>query len=174
LRTANSEDDLRNVIAEAHLKQFPLKVIGSLHSANTIWFAGKPEDPPAVRIAVDISQIKHVNINDNSTSAWVGAGIKLEDLLLQLEAKGLCVDALGGVAHQSIAGIISTGTLPASPVLNMSFVKALRVLKWDESKQEVVEETVDCTSSDYMLSLGMLYVIVEAQVNAVTYACRMP
>lgn len=81
---------------------------------------------------------------------------------------------------QTIAGALSTGTLPASAKYNMGYVTKLHVLKWDG--QSLKDETVILRDKDKaildpppILSLGMLYVVhtVElALVEAVEWEAK--
>merc|ERR1711920_657896 len=99
--------------------------------------------------------------------ATVGAGITLEQLQSQLAAENLSLQSVGGVMHQTVSGALSTGTLPASPIYNMGWVKSLRVLRWDQNSKNVVESKVDLNSKEYFLGLGYQYVIAEVVLSVV-------
>ena len=135
---------------------------GSRHSCQPIF---APEGTNGT--AVDISALNHTSINATKMEATVGAGRKLEVLFEELEKQQLMVDSVGGVSHQTVAGFFSTGTLPASPIHNMGFIKSIRVLKWNSTLSSVYQTTINTTSPSFMLGLGLQYIILEATMTLV-------
>jgi L-gulono-1,4-lactone dehydrogenase len=99
LVTPTTTSELRRVVASAK----KLRVMGTRHS----WSTGIVTDDTLISLdamnrvlAVDTARLR----------VTVQAGIKLKELIAELEKRGLALANLGSIAEQSLAGAISTGT----------------------------------------------------------------
>lgn len=156
------EENLRFWVQHACMNNRSLSVYGARHSSNAIW------GPDEEGIALNITGLDWVSIDTQAMEATVGAGIVLHKLLSQLAERNFSIDSVGGVTHQTVSGALSTGTLPASPIHNMGWVKSLRVLRWNGTS--LYESVVDVDSKEYFLGLGFQYVIVEVVIRIVPLA----
>jgi len=154
-----NEENLWFWVKLACMNNMSISVYGSRHSSNGIW------GPYDKGIALNISNLDWMSIDTKTMEATVGAGIVLEKMQSQLADRGLSVDSFGGVMHQTISGALSTGTIPASSIYNMGWVKSLRVLRWNGTS--LYESVIDVDSKDYFLGLGYQYVVVEVVIRIV-------
>lgn len=80
-----------------------LRVMGSGHS----WSPAIVTD----QTLVSLDRMKRVlRVDEAGLRVTVQAGIKLKELIAELESRGLALANLGSIAEQSLAGAISTGT----------------------------------------------------------------
>lgn len=83
-----------------------VRVPGSLHSCAKIAVA---------ETILDISGLpKSVELDPGDGAVTATANVTLHDFLAELGSRGKSVTATGGTDHQTLAGLISTGTAPAS------------------------------------------------------------
>jgi FAD/FMN-containing dehydrogenase len=101
-----SVDELRALLSRVAGEKGRLRVPGSLHSCSHIWVADE---------IVDVSQLpRTLEFDEGDTAVAASANWPLHDFLLELSRRGKSVTATGGTDHQSLAGLISTATAPAS------------------------------------------------------------
>jgi L-gulonolactone oxidase len=94
-----SVDELRRLVAGAK----KVRVMGTRHS----WSTGIVTDDTLI----SLDRMNRVLAVDAvARRVTVQAGIKLKDLIAELEYRGLALANLGSIAEQSLAGAISTGT----------------------------------------------------------------
>jgi FAD-linked oxidoreductase len=104
---------------------------------------------------------------DGRTAVTVGAGIRLRDLCAELAARGLAMENMGDIDHQTLAGAISTGTHGTGARLRgmAAQVAAVRVVT-------AVGDVLDLTPDDgafepARLGLGATGVLVAVTLTAV-------
>lgn len=94
-----SVDALRRVVTGARR----LRAVGSAHS----WSTGIHTDDTLVSLD---GMRRVLDVDRVARRATVQAGIKLKELIAELEKRGLALANLGSIAEQSLAGAIATGT----------------------------------------------------------------
>ena len=103
-------DDLKSFMAGVGLgifKQKSIRVLGGLHSCSDICVSDA---------VVDVSDLpRTIEFDANDAVVTVTANWHFHDFLLALSQRGKSISATGGTDHQTLAGIISTDTAPASP-----------------------------------------------------------
>jgi FAD/FMN-containing dehydrogenase len=101
-----SLDDLKAALEQAHRDSDVIRVPGSLHSCSEIVVADTILDTGS------LPQEIHFEQDDELVVAT--ANVTLHEFLAALGRRGKSVTATGGTDHQTLAGLISTGTAPAS------------------------------------------------------------
>ena len=108
LRPASVEE-LKAALERVHrgeLGDGRVRVPGSLHSRSEIVVADT---------ILDISALpKSMDFEADDEAVVATANVTLHDFLAELGSRGKSVTATGGTDHQTLAGLISTGTAPAS------------------------------------------------------------
>lgn len=104
-----SVDELKEMLEGVHrgeLGNGRVRVPGSLHSCSEI----------VVNDAIlDISGLpKAIEFEDGDAAVTATANVSLSEFLAELGQRGKSITATGGTNHQTLAGLISTGTAPAS------------------------------------------------------------
>eukprot|EP00697_Spironema_sp_BW2_P017608 gnl/Spiro4/9352_TR4932_c0_g1_i1.p1 gnl/Spiro4/9352_TR4932_c0_g1~~gnl/Spiro4/9352_TR4932_c0_g1_i1.p1 ORF type:complete len:495 (-),score=139.86 gnl/Spiro4/9352_TR4932_c0_g1_i1:70-1527(-) len=98
-----SKDDLVAIIKEAAARGHKVKAFGSGHTWHDM--------PTCEDYIIDTSLLRRVlHVDDEKQQIRVEGGIKIHQLNRELKHMGLAMQNLGGITHQSIAGIVSTGT----------------------------------------------------------------
>jgi FAD/FMN-containing dehydrogenase len=92
-------DELQRVVREAR----GVRVMGARHS----WSQGIVTEDTLVSLDA-MKRVMHVD--RDALRVRVEAGIRLEELIAELERHDLALENLGSIAKQSLAGAISTGT----------------------------------------------------------------
>jgi hypothetical protein len=99
-----SIDELKRMLEQVHRDGGRVRVPGSLHSCSQIVVSDT---------ILDTSQLpKQIDVQTETVEAT--ANVTLHDFLEELSKHGRSATATGGVDHQTLAGLISTGTAPAS------------------------------------------------------------
>jgi FAD/FMN-containing dehydrogenase len=139
-----------------------VRVPGSLHSCSEI----------AVGDAiVDVSSLpKSIEFEAGGTAVTATANVSLHEFLAELGRHGKSVTATGGTDHQTLAGLISTGTAPASSRHGL-----YEKLEWVElvtvdASGSAVERRISRGDSDFpavICSLGLLGVITRVNFSLV-------
>ena len=80
-----------------------LRVMGARHS----WSQGIVTDDTLLSLD-DMNQV--LEVDRETMEVTVQAGIRLKDLITELEKRGLALENMGSIAEQSVAGAISTAT----------------------------------------------------------------
>jgi FAD/FMN-containing dehydrogenase len=133
-----------------------VRVPGSLHSCSEIAVGDAIIDVSALPRSIDFS--------DDDTAVTVTANYSLHEFLFELGERGKSVTATGGTDHQTLAGLISTGTAPASSRHGL-----YEKLEWVElvtvdAAGNAVERRIFRGDPDFpavICSLGMLGVITR-------------
>lgn len=160
-----SIEELKEVLEKVHRGEVGngrVRVPGSLHSCSEI----------AVGDALlDVSGLpKSIELEDGNTAVTATANVSLHEFLAELGRHGKSVTATGGTDHQTLAGLISTGTAPASS-RNGLYEK----LEWVElvtvdGSGQAVEKRISRSDPDFpavICSLGLLGVITRVRFGVV-------
>lgn len=173
-----SLEDIREIILEAEKNGFPVRAVGGGHSFSDVALTGgyllnlrrlkRVADP-------DVSQLKPGNYK-NFVEAE--AGITIEAFNQLMDNRGLCVQNMGGIDNQTLAGAMSTGThgtgiespafygMMRSIVLVASDAKVYRVEpaagitdreKYNETGIELIQD--DDRFNSLLVNLGCMGVI---------------
>jgi L-gulonolactone oxidase len=132
----SSEHDLAAIVKQASAERRTVKVVGSGHSFTDIACTDGH--------LVDLSLYNRVlAIDPDARTATVQAGIRLEDLNVHLDRRGLALPNLGDIVYQTIAGATSTSTHGTGPLLTglAGQIVAMRLVLADGS-------AVDCSSTE--------------------------
>jgi FAD/FMN-containing dehydrogenase len=104
-----SIDELKSVLERIHrgeLGDGRVRVLGSLHSCSEIVVSD---------VILDTSALpKAIEFDAEDAAVVTSANVTLHEFLAELSRRGKSVTATGGTDHQTLAGLISTGTAPAS------------------------------------------------------------
>lgn len=154
-----SIEELKEILEGVHRGEIGngrVRVPGSLHSCSEI----------AVGDAiVDVSSLpKRIELEDGDTAVTATANVSLHEFLAELGRHGKSVTATGGTDHQTLAGLISTGTAPASSRHGL-----YEKLEWVEfvtldPSGKAVERRISRGEPDFpavICSLGLLGVITR-------------
>jgi L-gulono-1,4-lactone dehydrogenase len=99
----SSEDELSAIVKRAGADAATVKVVGRGHSFTDIACTDGH--------LVDLARYTRViDVDVDTQRVTVEAGIPLERLNLELEARGLALPNLGDIAYQTVAGATQTGT----------------------------------------------------------------
>jgi FAD/FMN-containing dehydrogenase len=139
-----------------------VRVPGSLHSCSEIVVSD---------VLLDISQLpKSIELENGNSEVTATANVSLHEFLAELGAHGKSVTATGGTDHQTLAGLISTGTAPAS-----SRHALYEKLEWIElvtvdDTGRAVERRISRGDPEFpavICSLGLLGVITRVHFSLV-------
>lgn len=159
-------DELKSMLERVHsgeLGHDRLRVPGSLHSCSKIVVSDALLDISALPKTMDF------DAGDGAVEA--SANVTLHEFLAELGLRGKSVTATGGTDHQTLAGLISTGTAPAS-----SRHALYELLEWaefitiDASTGQAVERRIargDPTFPAVVCSLGLLGVLTRVRFRLV-------
>jgi FAD/FMN-containing dehydrogenase len=158
-----SIDELRSTLERLHREGARVRVPGSLHSCSEIVVCDT---------LLDISALpKSIEVVDGGAAVEATANVSLHDFLAELGRHGKSVTATGGTDHQTLAGLISTGTAPAS-----SRNALYELLEWVElatvdqatGRAEVRRyERGDPEFAAVVCSLGLLGVITRVRFKLI-------
>jgi FAD/FMN-containing dehydrogenase len=139
-----------------------VRVPGSLHSCSEIAVG---------ETIVDVAALpQSIEFEEDNAAVTVTANYSLHEFLFELSERGKSVTATGGTDHQTLAGLISTGTAPAS-CRNGLYEK----LEWAElvtvdASGNAVERRISRGDPDFpalICSLGLLGVITRVNFDLV-------
>jgi FAD-linked oxidoreductase len=98
--------DIADAVRRAAAEGLRVRAVGSGHS-----FTGAAVTDG---VQLELDAVRHVErvlpLPDGRTLVTVGAGIRLRRLCAELAARGLALENMGDIDHQTLAGAISTGT----------------------------------------------------------------
>lgn len=157
-----TEDEIREVIAEAARHGQTVKVVGAGHSFTDIACTDG--------IMVFLDRYNRVlDVDRAAGTVTVQAGISIKQLNEELARVGLAMSNLGDIAYQSIAGAISTATHGTGIHLGnlATFVTHLTLVCADGSTLRCSPESDETLFRATQVSLGALGVI-----STVTLRCE--
>jgi FAD/FMN-containing dehydrogenase len=140
-----------------------VRVLGSLHSCSEIAVAERVIDPSSLP--------KSIELVDGGAAVEATANVSLNEFLAELGQHGKSVTATGGTDHQTLAGLISTGTAPAS-----SRHALYELLEWvelvtvDAESGRAVERRIERAQPEFgavVCSLGLLGVLTRVRFRLV-------
>jgi L-gulono-1,4-lactone dehydrogenase len=157
-----SEHELVAVVKQAAADGRHVKVVGSGHSFTDIACTDGH--------LVELTRYNRVlSVDPAALTVTVQAGIRLEDLNLELDRRGLAMPNLGDIAYQTIAGATSTSTHGTGIALTglAAQIAGLRLVLADGS-------TLDCSATEEpevfhaaRVGLGALGVVSTVTLNVV-------
>jgi FAD/FMN-containing dehydrogenase len=160
-----SIEELKQILKRAHRGEIGngrVRVPGSLHSCSEI----------AVGEAiVDVGGLpRSIEFDGGDTAVTATANYSLHEFLFELGERGKSVTATGGTDHQTLAGLISTGTAPATCRAGL-----YEKLEWVElvtvdANGQAVERRISRGDPDFpavICSLGLLGVITRVHFGLV-------
>ncbi|HUC00979.1 MAG TPA: FAD-binding protein [Solirubrobacterales bacterium] len=160
-----SVDELKGLlerVASRDLGNGRARVLGSLHSCAKIAVADT---------VIDVSGLpKAIEFDSGDEAVEATANVTLHEFLAELGSRGKSVTATGGTDHQTLAGLISTGTAPAS-----SRHALYELLEWVElvsvdAAGQAVERRIVRGEPEFaavVCSLGLLGVITRVRFRLV-------
>jgi FAD/FMN-containing dehydrogenase len=161
-----SMDELKSMLERVHrgeLGEGRVRVPGSLHSCSEIVVSDA---------ILDISALpKTMDFDAGDEAVVASANVTLHEFLAELGRRGKSVTATGGTDHQTLAGLISTGTAPAS-----SRHALYELLEWvelvtvDAATGHAVERRISRGETDFpaaVCSLGLLGVLTRVRFRLV-------
>jgi FAD/FMN-containing dehydrogenase len=161
-----SLDELKAMLERVHrgeLGDGRVRVPGSLHSCSEIVASDAILDTSALPKTMDFEA--------GDAAVVATANVTLHEFLAELGRRGKSVTATGGTDHQTLAGLISTGTAPAS-----SRHALYELLEWvelvtvDAATGQAVERRISRGDADFpaaVCSLGLLGVLTRVRFSLV-------
>jgi FAD/FMN-containing dehydrogenase len=158
-------DELKGMLEKIHrgeLGNGHVRVPGSLHSCSEIVVDDTLLDTSALP--------KIIEFEDGDQAVTATANVSLHEFLAELGRHGKSVTATGGTDHQTLAGLISTGTAPASSRHGL-----YEKLEWVElvtvdASGLAVERRISRGEPEFpavICSLGLLGVLTRVRFNLV-------
>lgn len=159
-REPAGEDEVVAIVRSAARDGGRVRVVGAGHSWSDI---AAPHD-----VAMSLDRMQGiVSVDAERGLAVVRAGTRLQSLNEALDARGLALPIVGSIAHQSIAGVIATGTHGSSLVHGnlSSLVHAMRIVAG--TGDVVAIDANDPRLDGARVHLGALGVVTEVTVRVV-------
>jgi FAD/FMN-containing dehydrogenase len=156
-------EDLVERVHRGELAHGRVRVPGSLHSCSRIVVSDALLDTARLP--------KTIDFESGDEAVVASANVSLHEFLAALGARGKSVTATGGTDHQTLAGLISTGTAPAS-----SRHALYELLDWvelvtvDPATGRAVQRRIARGDPDFaavVCSLGLLGVITRVRFRLV-------
>lgn len=161
-----SIEELKSFLLGIHQGIFPHstpRVLGGLHSCSDICVSDT---------IIDVSDLpRTIEYNSNRSIVTVTANWHLHEFLAAISASGKSITATGGTDHQTLAGVISTNTAPASPHhLIYELVEWIEYLIISKDGKSVVEKRVLKSEKAFravVASLGAIGILTRIQLRVV-------
>jgi hypothetical protein len=161
-----SMDELKEVLERVHrgeLGDGVVRVPGSLHSCSKIVVSDTVLDTSGLP--------KTIEFEAGDEAVVASANVTLHDFLAELGRHGKSVTATGGTDHQTLAGLISTGTAPASSRHALyELLDWVELVSVDEASGQAAERRVSRGDPDFpavVCSLGLLGVLTRVRFRLV-------
>jgi hypothetical protein len=156
-------DELKEMLASAHADGRRVRVPGSLHSCAEI---------VVTDALLDTSGMPREIVMDPDLGGFEAtANVRLHDLLAELSRHGKSLTATGGTDHQTLAGLISTGTAPASPRNSLyETLEWVELVTIEAGSGAAVERRIargDANWPAVVCSLGVLGVLTRVRFGVV-------
>jgi FAD/FMN-containing dehydrogenase len=140
-----------------------VRVPGSLHSCSKIVVSDALLDTSALP--------QSMNFDPGDTAVVASANTTLHEFLARLASRGKSVTATGGTDHQTLAGLISTGTAPASARHALyELLEWVELVSVDSASGQAVERRISRGDPDFpavVCSLGLLGVLTRVRFRLV-------
>lgn len=155
--------DFLPVIQSGIFASGSLRVLGGLHSCSDIC---------ANDVVVDLEDLPQtIEFNPDDSVVTVSANWHFHEFLRALAEKGKSITATGGTDRQTLAGIISTNTAPATPHHTIyERVNWIEYLGVDAQSGAVFEKRVARTDPEFaavVCSLGAIGILTRVQFSLV-------
>jgi FAD/FMN-containing dehydrogenase len=161
-----SMDELKAVLERIHsgaLGAGRVRVPGSLHSCSRIVVSDALLDTSGLPKAMDF------DADDSAVIAT--ANVTLHEFLAELGRRGKSLTATGGTDHQTLAGLISTGTAPASSRYSLyDLLDWVELVTVDPATGRAVQRRISRGDADFhavVCSLGLLGVLTRVRFRLV-------
>jgi FAD binding domain/D-arabinono-1,4-lactone oxidase len=158
-----SLEELKAALEQVHARRGRVRVPGSMHSCSEIVVADAILDTSGLP--------KTVEFDDGDAAVEASANVSLHDFLAALGRRGKSVTATGGTDHQTLAGLISTGTAPASSRWALyELLEWVELVTVDASTGRAVERRIARGDDDFpavVCSLGLLGVLTRVRFRLV-------
>lgn len=161
-----SIDELKGELERIHRSELAtggIRVSGSLHSCSEIVVSEAIIDPSGLP--------KTMDFDEDDSAVVASANVTLSEFLAELGRRGKSVTATGGTNHQTLAGLISTGTAPASSrhalYESLDWIELVSV---DPDTGHAGERRISRTDPDFgaaICSLGLLGVLTRVRFRLV-------
>ncbi len=141
----------------------PLRVLGGLHSCSDICVADT---------ILDVSDLpRTMDFDPGNGAVTVTTNWSLHDFLAGIAARGKSLTATGGADAQSLAGLISTNTAPATMRASLyDLLEWIEYLRLDPATGAVQERRIPRDDPDFpaaMCSLGAIGLITKVRFRLV-------
>src|SRR5215210_3995559 len=140
-----------------------VRVPGTLHSCSEIVVSDAILDTSALP--------RTVEFEPGDAAVVASANVTLHEFLAELGRHGKSVTASGGTDHQTLAGLISTGTAPASSRHALyELLEWVELVSGDEASGQAVERRISRGDADFpaaVCSLGLLGVLTRVRFRLV-------
>ncbi len=161
-----SVDELKATLERVHRGELGadrVRVRGSLHSCSEIVVSDA---------IIDTSGLpKTMDFDEGDAAVEASANVSLHDFLAELGRRGKSVTATGGTDHQTLAGLISTGTAPASSRFALyELLEWVELVSVEEATGSAVERRISRGDPDFpaaVCSLGLLGVLTRVRFRLV-------
>jgi FAD/FMN-containing dehydrogenase len=161
-----SVDELKTMLERIHrgeLGNGVVRVPGSLHSCSNIVVSEALLDTSGLPKAIEF------DAGDQAVEA--SANVTLHEFLAELGRHGKSVTATGGTDHQTLAGLISTGTAPASSRHALyELLEWVELVSVDPGNGRALERRISRGDADFpavVCSLGLLGVLTRVRFRLV-------
>jgi len=144
-------------------KQKSLRVLGGLHSCSDICVS---------EAILDVSDLpRTIEFSPDNSTVTATANWHLHDFLAALSQRGKSLGATGGTDHQTLAGLISTDTAPATSQHSLyDRLEWVEYITIDETNGSVVEKYVSRSDPAFgavVGSLGAIGILTKVQFGLV-------
>jgi FAD/FMN-containing dehydrogenase len=162
----SSLDELGSSLERVHRGEVGggrVRVPGSLHSCSQIVVSD---------VLLDTSKLpKSIELEAGEGAVTATANVTLHEFLAELARHGKSVTATGGTDHQTLAGLISTGTAPATSRYALyELLDWVELLTVDPASGRAVERRITRGDPDFpavVCSLGLLGVLTRVGFRVV-------
>jgi FAD/FMN-containing dehydrogenase len=161
-----SIDELKTILERIHRREVgngAVRVPGSLHSCSKIVVSEALLDTSGLPKAIEF------DADDQAVEA--SANVTLHEFLAELGRHGKSLTATGGTDHQTLAGLISTGTAPASSRHALyELLEWVELVSVDPANGHALERRISRGDADFpavVCSLGLLGVLTRVRFRLV-------
>ena len=161
-----SVDELKTMLERIHrgeLGNGVVRVPGSLHSCSNIVVSEALLDTSGLPKAIEFDAGDH--------AVESSANVTLHEFLAELGRHGKSITATGGTDHQTLAGLISTGTAPASSRHALyELLEWVEIVSVDPANGHALERRISRGDADFpavVCSLGLLGVLTRVRFRLV-------
>lgn len=162
----SSVEELKETLEQVHrgeLGNSRVRVPGSLHSCSRI---------VAAETLLDVSGLpKAIELDPDDGAVEASANVSLHEFLAALGERGKSVSATGGTDHQTLAGLISTATAPASSRHALyDLLEWVEMVTVEAASGRAVERRIGREDPEFaavVCSLGLLGVLTRVRFRTV-------